>query len=228
MVHMAASHPEPTPSSRFPRWLLAIGLVALLGSGALAARLIWEQTVLTWERGPQNIGFSFLHGSGAILVFFPPVLVLWLAASVSYTLWRLLRRRPLSRVSVIVVVLSIGLVGTLWLPYGFWQRSFIGQLTSGPHVGKFFVYDAAVGDLATVKVFLAHGTPVDLRVRGQTALHAAAVGGQTEVIKYLIAAGADVNATDSFGVSPLDVAISENHKEAAAYLSDHGAHHSHP
>jgi hypothetical protein len=219
----AASHPGPAQSSRFPRWLLAVGVILLFGSGVLAARLIWEQTALTWERGPQNIGYSFIHGSGAILVFFPLVLVVWLAASVTYTLWRLLRRRPLSRSSVIVMVLSIGLLGVLWLPYGFWQRSFIDRLISGPHAGKFFVYDAAVGDLATVKAFLAHGIPVDIQVDGKTALHGAAVEGQLEVIKYLIAAGADVNATDRLGTSPLDVAISENHKEAAAYLSDHGA-----
>jgi hypothetical protein len=179
-------------------------------------------TALTWERGPQNIGFSFLHGSGAILVFFPLVLVLWLAASLLFTLQRLLRRRSLSPLSVIIMVLSIGLLWVLWLPYGFWQRSFISRLTSGPHAAKFLVYDAAVGDLATVEALIAHGTPVDLRDGGQTALHGAAVAGQTEVIKYLIAAGADVNATDRFGVSPLDVAISENHKETAAYLSDHG------
>jgi len=64
---------------------------------------------------------------------------------------------------------------------------------------------------------------VDARANGQTALHGAAVAGQVEVIEYLIAAGADINATDRLGTSPLDVAISEKRTEAAAYLADHGA-----
>jgi len=109
------------------------------------------------------------------------------------------------------------------LPYGFWQRLFIDRLISGPKAAEFFVYAAALGDLATVKTFLAHGIPVDIRDGGKTALYGAAVGGKTEVLKYLIAAGADANATDSWGESPLAVAIAEKHQEAAAVLSEHGA-----
>jgi len=220
----APSLPEPQ-SSWFPRWLLGIGLVVLFESGVLTAGLIWEQTALTWERGLQSIGFTLLHGSGAFLAVFPPLLAVWLAVSIAYTLWRLLRRRPLSRVSMITMVLAIGLLWIHWLPFGFWQRLFVDRIISGPHVGELFFHDVAMGDVGTVKAFIAHGTPVDLRVRGRTALHAAAAGGQTEVIKHLIAAGADINATatDGSGASALDLAISRNHREAAAYLLDHGA-----
>jgi Ankyrin repeats (3 copies) len=224
LASAAPSLPEQPPSSRFPGWLLGIGLVAVAGSGALAARLIWEQTVWTWERGPQNIGFSLVHGSGAMLVFFPFLLLLWLAVSAAYMFLRLLRRRRLSRVCVIAVTLSIFLLGLLSLPYGFWQRLFVARLASGPHAAQFVVYAAAVGDLATVKAFLARGIPVDVRDRdGKTGLYGAAVEGQTEVIKYLIAAGADVNAIDLSGDSPLEVANEMNREEAARYLSDHGA-----
>jgi len=219
----APPEPKPTASSRFPLWLLGIGLLALLGSAALAARLIWEMTVWTWERGPQMVGYMLVHGSGGVLVLFPPLLVLWLAVAIAYTLRRLLKRRPLSRVSVITMVLSVGLLWLMSLPYGFWQRLFIDRLISGPKAAEFFVYAAALGDLATVKTFLAHGIPVDIRDGGKTALYGATVGGKTEVLKYLIAAGADANATDSWGESPLAVAIAEKHQEAAAVLSEHGA-----
>jgi hypothetical protein len=195
----APTDPKPTASSKFSLWLLGIGLFALLGSAALAARLIWEMTMWTWERGPQNIGFMLVHGSGAILVLFPPVLILWLAVAIAYTLWRLLKRRPLSRSSVITMVLSVGLLWVLSLPYGFWQRLFIDRLISGPKAAKLFVYAASLDDLDAVKTFLAYGIPVDIRDRGKTALNGAAAGGKTEVVKYLIAAGADENATGYLG-----------------------------
>jgi hypothetical protein len=93
----APPDPKPSASSRFPLWLLGFGLFALLGSAALATRLIWEMTVWTWERGPQNVGFMLVHGSGGILLLFPFLLVLWLAVAIAYTLWRLLKRRGSSR-----------------------------------------------------------------------------------------------------------------------------------
>jgi Ankyrin repeats (3 copies) len=231
---MNPSSHELSPNARqpeapyFPRWLLGIGLLAMPGSAALAARLIWEQTVWSWERGPQWVGFSLLHGAlGAFAIpmfLSPPVLALWIVVSAAYVLWRLAKRRPLSRVSFMAMGLSIALIGTLLLPYGLWQRAFVGRLASGPHAGEFLTNAAAVGDLATVKAFLAHGTPVDVRNHsGQTGLHSAAVPGQTAVIKYLIAMGADVNAIDRSGDSPLEVATTQNHTEAAKYLADHGA-----
>jgi ankyrin repeat protein len=57
---------------------------------------------------------------------------------------------------------------------------------------------------------------------GQTALHGAAVEGQVKVIEYLVSRGADVNAVDRFGDSPLEVAITGKHNEAAQVLADHG------
>jgi len=214
---------QPTDTPKFPLWLLGTGVFALLGSGALAARLILEMTVWTWEQGPQMVGFKLIHGSGVLLVLFPFLLISWLAVAAAYTLWRLLKRRPLSRISLVAMALSVGLLGLLDRPYGFWQRLFIDRLASGPYAARLFTYDAAIGDLATVKAFLARGVAVDVRANGQTALHGAAVAGQVEVIEYLIAAGADINATDRLGASPLDVAISEKRPEAAAYLADHGA-----
>jgi len=219
---------EQLEPSRFPRWLLGIGLLAMPGSAALAARLIWEQTVWSWERGPQMVGFSLMHGAlgwfTAPMLFSPPILALWLVVTVAYVLWRLAKKRPLSRISLLAIGLSVALIGTLLLPYGFWQRLFVGRLAGGLHAAEFVSYAAAVGDLGTVTAFLAHGTPIDVRNHsGQTALHAAAVEGQTAVIKHLVASGADVNAIDRYGDSPLEVATSQKHAEAAKYLADHGA-----
>jgi hypothetical protein len=88
-----------------------------------------------------------------------------------------------------------------------------------------------MGDLGTVQMYATHGVPPDLRNRyGRTALHVAASQGHTDVIRYLISAGADVNAVDCMGMSPLEIATSnfreegaERRKGSARLLADHGA-----
>src|SRR5438876_5175713 len=73
---------NPAPAARVRWWLLALGVIPLIGTALLAGRLIWEQTVWTWERGPQMVGFSLAHGSSAVLLlaafllaFLPPIVL---------------------------------------------------------------------------------------------------------------------------------------------------------
>ena len=47
--------------ARLPLLISSSGAIVFIGSATLAGRLIWEQTVWTWERGPQMVGFSLLH-----------------------------------------------------------------------------------------------------------------------------------------------------------------------
>lgn len=58
---------------------------------------------------------------------------------------------------------------------------------------------------------------------GQTALHCAAIKGYNDVTKLLIKAGADVNATDNDGCTPLCYACKYGHKELADLLKSKGA-----
>jgi hypothetical protein len=211
-------------AGNFAGWLLGIGVLLLLGSSGLAARLIWEQTVWSWERGPQMVGFMLVHGGGALLVFSPALLVGWLAIAIVYLLLRCRRRRPLWWACLIVAGLSAAPFGLMSLSYGFWQRLFVDKLSHGPYAGEFLVQAAAVGDLATVETFVAHRLSVNSRDReGRTALHGAAVQGQTDVIRYLVSVGADVNAIDRMGNSPLQIATSQDREESARLLADHGA-----
>ena len=55
-----------------------------------------------------------------------------------------------------------------------------------------------------------------------TPLHIAADKGHKEIAELLIAAGADVNAKDKGGESPLDWAIEDNQTETADLLRKHG------
>jgi len=56
-----------------------------------------------------------------------------------------------------------------------------------------------------------------------TPLHAAARRGQTETIDWLLQRGADVNARNQNGQTPLAVAVQWNREEAVRLLRKHGA-----
>uniref|UniRef100_A0A7S1PTC6 Bestrophin homolog n=1 Tax=Alexandrium catenella TaxID=2925 RepID=A0A7S1PTC6_ALECA len=60
-------------------------------------------------------------------------------------------------------------------------------------------------------------------VLGRTALHHAAYLGDVSAIERLLLAGANVNASDSWdGSTPLDVALTRNHLDAAAAIQERG------
>jgi imidazolonepropionase-like amidohydrolase len=63
-----------------------------------------------------------------------------------------------------------------------------GADKSSPHLAAY------VGDLRGIKRLLEKGTPVD-SLKGLTLLHAAAAGGHTDVVEFLIAKGFEVTAT---------------------------------
>ena len=58
---------------------------------------------------------------------------------------------------------------------------------------------------------------------GQTALHFAAVGSHLDMIRLLVKKGADVNARDANGTSPLDHAVWRGYLDATAVLLANGA-----
>uniref|UniRef100_A0A1I7TCN0 ANK_REP_REGION domain-containing protein n=1 Tax=Caenorhabditis tropicalis TaxID=1561998 RepID=A0A1I7TCN0_9PELO len=58
---------------------------------------------------------------------------------------------------------------------------------------------------------------------GRTAIQIAADYGQTAVMEYLISIGADVQAKDKYGITPLLSAVWEGHYDAVKLLLQHGA-----
>jgi hypothetical protein len=87
------------------------------------------------------------------------------------------------------------------------------------------VYAAYRGDLGTVRGFILHGVPVGAIDHGdwRTALHGAAVKGDTQILRYLTSKGANINAVDRFGDSPLELAVSRGNHAAAEFLIERGA-----
>lgn len=206
---------------KFPRSLKMAGFPIVGFSWLFAARLVWEQTVWSWERGRQMVGFSLAHsgwGVMLVLIFFSGFL--WAAIALVMAV----RARSFGDKSVSALLVSFLLAwAAVEIPYGFWQRLFIEKF-SAAHSIDFFTHAASSGDIRTVVAFLDKGIDINSQDEYGTALHGAAAQGDTEMVVFLIAHGADVNALNAYGDSPMASAIraSEHASEISELLSKHG------
>ncbi|XP_067928889.1 myotrophin-like isoform X2 [Watersipora subatra] len=82
------------------------------------------------------------------------------------------------------------------------------------------VWSVKNGDL---KAVMQMGASVNEMSEGRYPLHFAADYGQLEVLNYLISKGADVNAEDKYGITPLLSAIFEGHESCVEALLKKGA-----
>jgi hypothetical protein len=209
-------------TSRIPRVIDLVGVLAVLATVCLSARLVWEQTALTVSSGPQMVGFSLAHsGAGFFLLAAPFFAAIW--ALITFALIAF-RKESFRNLTVLLLTVYISSVLVLFVPYGFWQRLCVKTLANGPHAGEFVSYAAATGDLKTVEAFVSHGVSPEVRNESNdaTPLHGAAVEGQLEVIEYLVSRGASVNALNAYGDSPMENARSMNRAEAMRLLQSHG------
>ena len=81
-------------------------------------------------------------------------------------------------------------------------------------------YAAFNGHNDLVVFFLANGAEINAKDRryGITVLHVAVAGGKASTVELLIAKGADINARNNMGESPLATALRMNHKSIAEML----------
>jgi len=212
---------------RLPGWLLLWFIASFAGAMAFVARIVWEETILTWRQGPQMVGFTLTHAElplfffflGSLLSYF--VMLLFLTVRNIHSMYRK-RYVPPGRWAWLLG--SAICVSILFVPYTMWQRLNVAHLARTRHAPEFLTYAAATGDLGTVKAFINNGVSINATNQdGSTALHGAAVEGQMDVIKYLLAHGADPNVRNKFGTTALGDAREMKHPEAARYLETHGA-----
>jgi len=88
-----------------------------------------------------------------------------------------------------------------------------------------FAWAVKTGDLEGVKRFVEQQkmsvTMQDANLR--TPMHWAGDFNQVEVMKYLASKGANVNAKDKYGITPLLAAVYESHAPAVKFLLDNKA-----
>ena len=149
---------------------------------------------MSWERGPQMVGFSLLHsGLGVALLFACYGAIGW----VLFTLLRALsptRRHGPTLVGAIIVGATLALI---FVPYGTWVRVFAGKIASGPHAAEFLVHMAALGEVTAVKALLDEGVPVNASgSRGIRPIVAAENANQPVMREYLVTRGARYKADE--------------------------------
>ncbi len=218
---MDSIHPIPPKQSH--RVLLFIGAPFILITSLVAWRIVWEETFLSLERGPQMIGFSMAHGPFVIFLLAPLAVLVWLIPMIIATIASLWQRKPLSSLFWTTLTLAITTLVLLALPPAFWQYVMIERFAKSPHAVEFMTEDAAEGYARTVGAYIDHGVCVDARGEYGTAASAAAVGGSVEVLKLLRYRHANLNTIDSSGKSPLSDAIEMKRSAATLYLKSQGA-----
>jgi hypothetical protein len=81
-----------------------------------AARVAWEKTILTWQRGPQIVGFSMMHIHpilsivGVLCCF---CIMLWLLPS---TVYAIRRRQTLTLFDGVMLATSVLITVVIILP----------------------------------------------------------------------------------------------------------------
>ena len=215
--------------ARVPKWLLILGGLCIPGTAAFMARIVWEETVLTAARGPQMVGFSLMHGAlGGIVV---PMLLsnfglhLWLLVMVVVFGYNLLRRRRLPPAAVVLVALALAVAAPLYVPYGWWRYLVLRSSRPVANAAEHLTYAAALGEMYNVKELLRQGIAVDgPGSSDNTALASACVGGNLDMVKFLVEQGADVNRPVSLlRRTPLMNAIEMGHPQVVEFLLTVGA-----
>lgn len=102
----------------------------------------------------------------------------------------------------------------------------IASLCNGAPLRDERLFDAAyAGRLSDVKALVGQGYPLDARSNdtGRTALHAAAIAGNDQVLEFLAKEGANVEARDDSGRTPLHLAVRSRRGTTVEVLLFHGA-----
>ncbi len=212
------------PVGRLQKFLVISSVPITLATVAFACRIIWEETSLTFQDGPQMIGYSLAHGLFAALFLAPLISALWALAALLNLIVSIVRRRPVSKWLAFTFLASALLLGLLTVPPVFWQWLLIGHFAKSPHAADLMTYAAGEGDVRTVNGYLSHGIPIEsTNYEGATSLFQAAAVGNMELLSLLASKGANLSAVNSYGDSPGKAAIKNHQDAAAAFLRNRGA-----
>jgi hypothetical protein len=152
----------------------------------LAWRLVWEQTSLSWEHGPQMVGFSLAHsGLGIILFIALLAAVAWALVVIGLEAFTRGERNVTNTVGAAAVLIAAALV---FIPYGRWVQVFAFKIAKGPHAAEFLVHMAALGEVPAVEALLKNGVPINSSNSSGLRAIEAAVNAKHEAMRELLSA----------------------------------------
>ncbi len=193
MVPMSQMQQDVPP--RLPLAITLLGWVALPGAVAAAARLFYEQGILTWQQGPQMVGFSLVHIYPGLFIFMIGSVLLahvYLILAFAAVIWRAARKMSTSWINWLQIALAIVCIGVFYIPYSAWQVAVIKFGGSNGNAGEYMCLASGQGQKHIVEAVLEEGISPDTKnPDGQTALDAACAANKTEMVAYLLSKGAN-------------------------------------
>jgi hypothetical protein len=204
-------------------WLTDLGVVLATAVSLFTARIVCEQTLLTWTGTVQMTGFPVprlaLDWIGLLCVLLG---LLWALATVTLSV---LSRSRISRTDKGLAALILLCCGLWLVPAEPWKLLVL-RVHGSQHVPRSWVVDAAAsGEVRLLDSLLAAGADPDVQAsNGQSALGAAAAAGQTTTARLLIARGAHVDSRTRLTFdTPLTEAAQMNQLDMVRLLLDRGA-----
>ena len=217
---------SPKPSyGLLPDWLRLSGWAILALQSLFVARIVYESTFLTrWNR-PQMVGFALMHTGPAIFLLGFLFLVFGALFSLMMLAFGLFKKLRFDRNEWVLLGGYLLAFSLLSLPYSTWEWLDMNICSSGP-LGDSYLQEAAFkGDITQVKKLLDEGHNVNHALGdGETALTSAMRSRRVDVVRLLLAKGADVNTENSpSDRTPLMLAADSGDTEMMKILLDHGA-----
>lgn len=206
-------------------WLRASGWVILVVQSLFVARIVYESTFLTCWNGPQMVGFSLMHTGPSIFLIGLLSLPFGALFSAVMLIFGLFKKPRFDRNEWLLLGGYVVSFSLLSLPYSTWERMDMKVCSSGP-LGDSFLQQAALqGDFDQVKMLVEQGHNVNRASgAGETPLSSSVRGGRVDVVRFLLAKGADVNKQNWLSdETPLMLAANSGDIEIIKLLLDDGA-----
>jgi hypothetical protein len=212
---------------RFSKPWAVCGYALFVLIAPLVARVLYEETVLTHRYGPQMVGYSLMHGSWALPT--AVALVVGVVGIPIYLVWSsvlLIRRRfRISMTDWIPLAAVVGLTLLSSVPYVTWEELIVRILGPGERGQDFMIDGIVAGNRRLVGLLLAKGCDINYEDEaGRSPLSAAAVVGETKMLRFLLAKGAAVDRPGNMlGETALMDAAESGNLETTKVLLQAGA-----
>jgi len=147
-----------------PSWFRLLGWIVFAGSALLVLRLIYEETILTWQNGPQMLLFSIAHIHGTFLAVggLATLLVyVWFASFPGLATHGMLRKRHIGAAAWVQCGVLMFLRFLLYVPYHPWQWFTLEVAGPGPHAATQMGYAVGGNHHYLVRAFLDKDLAVD-------------------------------------------------------------------